>query len=52
MMFIFSIFAIISNFLLNYTKGFTTAEILEKRLDGMQTTIFTILIMTGFITNF
>ncbi|PEH36361.1 hypothetical protein BBA70_00900 [New Jersey aster yellows phytoplasma] len=41
-------FAIISNFLLNYTKGFTTAEIMERRLDGIQTTLFTILIMTGF----
>ncbi|ABC65308.1 conserved hypothetical protein [Aster yellows witches'-broom phytoplasma AYWB] len=47
-MWIFSIFVIISNFLLNYTKGFNTAEIMERRLDGIQTTLFTILIVTGF----
>ncbi|QKX95500.1 hypothetical protein [Candidatus Phytoplasma asteris] len=47
-MWIFSIFTIISNFILNYTKGFTAAEIMERRLDGIQTTLFTILIVTGF----
>ncbi|ABC65390.1 conserved hypothetical protein [Aster yellows witches'-broom phytoplasma AYWB] len=47
-MWIFSIFTIISNFILNYTKGFTAAEIMERRLDGIQTTLFTILIITGF----
>ncbi|GAK73775.1 hypothetical protein ['Chrysanthemum coronarium' phytoplasma] len=47
-MLIFSIFTIISNFILNYTKGFTTTEIMERRLDGIQTTLFTILIITGF----
>ncbi|WP_212775642.1 hypothetical protein, partial [Hydrangea phyllody phytoplasma] len=38
----------ISNFILNYTKGFSTTEILERRMDGIQTTIFTILIVSGF----
>ncbi|GAK73984.1 MAG: hypothetical protein QS2022_0960 [Candidatus Phytoplasma asteris] len=47
-MWIFSIFTIISNFILNYTKGFTATEIMERRLDGIQTTLFTILIITGF----
>ncbi|QYC31196.1 hypothetical protein HGD80_01105 [Paulownia witches'-broom phytoplasma] len=47
-MWIFSIFTIISNFILNYTKGFSTTEILERRMDGIQTTIFTILIVSGF----
>ncbi|QTX02598.1 hypothetical protein LFWB_7130 [Candidatus Phytoplasma luffae] len=47
-MFIFSLFATISNFILNYSKGFSTTEILERRIDGIQTTIFTILIVSGF----
>ncbi|AGL90131.1 hypothetical protein SLY_0208 [Strawberry lethal yellows phytoplasma (CPA) str. NZSb11] len=47
-MWLFSIFATISNFILNYTKGFTTTEILERRMDGIQTTLFTILIVSGF----
>jgi hypothetical protein len=47
-MFIFSIFAIISNWIFTFTKGFTTFEIMERRLDGIQTTLFTILIVTGF----
>ncbi|TKA88018.1 MAG: hypothetical protein QS2022_2430 [Candidatus Phytoplasma asteris] len=38
-MWIFSIFTIISNFILNYTKGFTATEIMERRLDGIQTVI-------------
>ncbi|WP_041784273.1 hypothetical protein [Candidatus Phytoplasma australiense] len=47
-MWLFSIFATISNFILNYTKGFSTTEILERRMDGIQTTLFTILIVSGF----
>ncbi|AGL90909.1 hypothetical protein SLY_0995 [Strawberry lethal yellows phytoplasma (CPA) str. NZSb11] len=47
-MWIFSIFVTISNFILNYTKGFSTTEILERRMDGIQTTLFTILIVSGF----
>ncbi|MBT1576963.1 hypothetical protein KEC49_02195, partial ['Elaeagnus angustifolia' witches'-broom phytoplasma] len=47
-MFIFSIFATISNFILNYSKGFCTTEILERRMDGIQTTLFTILVVSGF----
>ncbi|GLH60553.1 hypothetical protein [Paulownia witches'-broom phytoplasma] len=47
-MWLFSIFTTISNFILNYTKGFSTTEILERRMDGIQTTIFTILIVSGF----
>ncbi|AGL90851.1 hypothetical protein [Candidatus Phytoplasma australiense] len=47
-MFIFSIFATISNFILNYSKGFSTTEILERRMDGIQTTLFTILVISGF----
>ncbi|MBY7576662.1 hypothetical protein K6L59_00340 [Candidatus Phytoplasma sp. Tabriz.2] len=47
-MFIFSIFATISNFILNYSKGFSTTEILERRMDGIQTTLFTILVVSGF----
>ncbi|AGL90534.1 hypothetical protein [Candidatus Phytoplasma australiense] len=47
-MFIFSIFATISNFILKYSKGFTTTEILERRMDGIQTTLFTILVVSGF----
>ncbi|MGL9687833.1 MAG: hypothetical protein ACQBVK_03630, partial [Candidatus Phytoplasma sp. TWB_XP] len=47
-MFIFTIFTTISNFILKYTKGFSTAEILERRMDGIQTTLFTLLIFTGF----
>ncbi|WP_227807395.1 hypothetical protein [Mulberry dwarf phytoplasma] len=34
--------------ILNYTKGFSTTEILERRMDGIQTTLFTILIVSGF----
>ncbi|GLH61235.1 MULTISPECIES: hypothetical protein [16SrI (Aster yellows group)] len=47
-MWLFSIVTTISNFILNYTKGFSTTEILERRMDGIQTTIFTILIVSGF----
>ncbi|QYC30727.1 hypothetical protein HGD80_02650 [Paulownia witches'-broom phytoplasma] len=47
-MWLFPIFATIINFILNYTKGFTTTEILERRMDGIQTTLFTILIVSGF----
>ncbi|MGL9687695.1 MAG: hypothetical protein ACQBVK_02820, partial [Candidatus Phytoplasma sp. TWB_XP] len=47
-MFIFAIFTTIINFILKYTKGFTTAEIFERRMDGIQTTIFTILVVSGF----
>ncbi|MGZ3139923.1 hypothetical protein [Candidatus Phytoplasma solani] len=47
-MFIFTILTNITNYFLNYTKGFTTIEILERRTDAIQTTLFTILIVTGF----
>lgn len=47
-MWLFSIVTTISNFILNYTKGFSTTVILERRMDGIQTTIFTILIVSGF----
>ncbi|QYC31168.1 hypothetical protein HGD80_00915 [Paulownia witches'-broom phytoplasma] len=47
-MWLFPIFATIINFILNYTKGFSTTEILERRMDGIQTTLFTILIVSGF----
>ncbi|QYC30827.1 hypothetical protein HGD80_03465 [Paulownia witches'-broom phytoplasma] len=47
-MWLFSIVTTISNFILNYTKGFSTTEILERRMDGIETTIFTILIVSGF----
>ncbi|CAM11666.1 Conserved hypothetical protein [Candidatus Phytoplasma australiense] len=47
-MFIFSLFTTILNFFLKYTKGFNTKEILERRLDSIQTVIFTILIVSGF----
>ncbi|GLH60982.1 hypothetical protein [Paulownia witches'-broom phytoplasma] len=47
-MWLFSIVTAISNFILNYTKGFSTTEILERRMDGIQTTLFTILIVSGF----
>ncbi|OIJ44635.1 hypothetical protein [Rice orange leaf phytoplasma] len=47
-MFIFTILTTITNYFLNYTKGFTTTEIPERRTDAIQTTLFTILIVTGF----
>ncbi|GAK74334.1 putative uncharacterized protein, partial ['Chrysanthemum coronarium' phytoplasma] len=47
-MFIFTILTTITNYFLNYTKGFTTTEILERRTDAIQTTLFAILIVTGF----
>ncbi|MBS2126590.1 hypothetical protein J8J04_02740 ['Fragaria x ananassa' phyllody phytoplasma] len=47
-MFILSILASISIFFIRYSKGFTTAEILERRIDAIETTFFTLLIMTGF----
>ncbi|WP_373403275.1 hypothetical protein [Candidatus Phytoplasma solani] len=47
-MFIFTILTNITNYFLNYTKGFTTTEILERRIDKIQTILFTILIVTGF----
>ncbi|MFB0638503.1 MAG: hypothetical protein AB2N28_2290 [Candidatus Phytoplasma solani] len=47
-MFIFTILTNITNYFLNYTKGFTTTEILERRIDTIQTILFTILIVTGF----
>ncbi|MDV3198438.1 MAG: hypothetical protein Q8888_02135 [Vigna little leaf phytoplasma] len=45
---LFSICTTMGNICVKYARGFTTAEILEKRMDVMQTTIFTILIISGF----
>ncbi|MBP5835896.1 hypothetical protein [Candidatus Phytoplasma meliae] len=53
-MFIFSTLASIGIFFFRYYKGFTTAEIFERRIDTIETVLFTLLIMTGFkpIFNF
>ncbi|WP_349402171.1 putative membrane protein [Candidatus Phytoplasma solani] len=47
-MFIFSIFTYISNFVVKFTKGFTITEILDRRMDVIQTTLLTIFVVTGF----
>lgn len=35
-------------YLLNFLKGYTFQEILERRLDNMQTTLFTVFLICGF----
>ncbi|MEC4558650.1 MAG: hypothetical protein U9532_00450 ['Conium maculatum' witches'-broom phytoplasma] len=47
-MFILTLFLNISDFFLKFVKGFTVEEILAHRIDNMQTTIFTVLLITGF----
>ncbi|WEK82178.1 MAG: hypothetical protein PR2021_1040 [Candidatus Phytoplasma pruni] len=47
-MFILALFLNISDFCLKFIKGFTVEEILAHRIDTMQTTIFTVLLITGF----
>ncbi|MFB5029557.1 MAG: hypothetical protein WJU30_00090 [Candidatus Phytoplasma pruni] len=46
--FILVVFLNISDFYLKFAKGFTSKEILAHRIDTMQTTIFTVLLITGF----
>ncbi|MEC4558619.1 MAG: hypothetical protein U9532_00270 ['Conium maculatum' witches'-broom phytoplasma] len=47
-MFILTLFLNISDFFLKFVKVFTVEEILAHRIDNMQTTIFTVLLITGF----
>ncbi|WP_017193060.1 hypothetical protein [Italian clover phyllody phytoplasma] len=47
-MFLLALFLNISDFCLKFVKGFTVEEILTHRIDTMQTTIFTVLLITGF----
>ncbi|MFB5029549.1 MAG: hypothetical protein WJU30_00082 [Candidatus Phytoplasma pruni] len=46
--FILVVFLNISDVCLKFAKGFTSKEILAHRIDNMQTTIFTVLLITGF----
>ncbi|MGE9276593.1 MAG: hypothetical protein ACQKHC_01715 [Candidatus Phytoplasma pruni] len=47
-MFIMALFLNISDFCLKFIKGFAVEEILAHRIDTMQTTIFTVLLITWF----
>ncbi|WP_017191733.1 hypothetical protein [Poinsettia branch-inducing phytoplasma] len=46
--FILALFLNIGDVCLKFIKGFTVEEILAHRIDTMQTTIFTVLLITGF----
>lgn len=46
--FTLTLFLNISDFCLKFAKGFTVEEILAHRIDTMQTTVFTVLLITGF----
>ncbi|MFB5029555.1 MAG: hypothetical protein WJU30_00088 [Candidatus Phytoplasma pruni] len=46
--FILVVFLNISDVCLKFAKGFTSKDILAHRIDTMQTTIFTVLLITGF----
>ncbi|WEK82297.1 MAG: hypothetical protein PR2021_5500 [Candidatus Phytoplasma pruni] len=46
--FILALFLNIGDVYLKFIKGFTVEEILAHRIDTMQTTIFTVLLITGF----